>query len=121
MHGPQPQVKKDKQESFMRDAFDDLDALNNQNAEELEAIYEDALLAIDSKSSYFKKLESMNKIENIVHKAGWLDRLTEYAPQIDKEFQPEQKLSRSQWSAIVKSAKNAVFANKIKEDRKSVG
>ena len=108
-------MKNDKQESFMRDTFDELDPSNDQNAEELEAIYEDALLAIDSKSNYFKKLQSMNNIENIVRKAGWLDRLSEYAPQIDKEFKPEQKLSGSQWSAIVKNAKNAVFANKIKD------
>ena len=57
----------------------------------------------------------MNRIENIVRKTGWLDKLTKDGPQIDMEFSPEETLPGNQWSAILKSAKKKFIAIKTKD------
>ena len=93
-----------------------MDASANQYEDQpdLEAAYEDILCSIDPNSGYFQKLESMNKIEKIVHGLGWLDKLTEQASIIKKAFQPSENQSGSQWAALVQTARKAILALKAK-------
>ena len=56
----------------------------------------------------------MNNIEKIVHGLGWLDKLTEQAPIIEKAFQPSENQSRSQWTELVQTARKAILALKEK-------
>ena len=72
-------------------------------------------MSINPHSSYFRKLESKNKIEKIVRELGWLDKLIGQSPIIDKAFQPDKDQSGSQWAAVVQTAKKQMLALKTKD------
>ena len=115
-------VKKDKQNIFTgswatEESLKDLDVSADQYEDQpdLEAAYEEALLSIDPKSSYFRKLETMNKIERIIRGLGWLDKLTGHTPVIDKTFEPKEKQSGSQWAALVQLAKKKILALRARD------
>jgi hypothetical protein len=116
-------LKKDKKQPFIGswatdETLKDLDASNGNQYEgdvDVEAAYEEALMTIDPHSSYFRKIESMNKIERIVRGLGWLDTLSGQSPVLDKAFQPDEDQSGSQWAAVVQTAKKQILAIKTKD------
>jgi hypothetical protein len=65
---------------------------------------------LEPSNIHIKKLKEMNAIENIVRNAGWLDEIHHTVKHIYKGFTPDINMTSSNWSDIVKKAKDAVLA-----------
>ena len=60
-----------------------------------------------------QKLHEMDRIENVVKSAGWLDSCIGNVDPVDKSFKPEER-SGSQWNVLVQSLKKLFLATRSK-------
>jgi hypothetical protein len=61
-----------------------------------------------------QKLHEMNRIENVVQNAGWLDPCIGTTDPVDINFNPEEERTGSQWSVLVQSLKKLFLATRSK-------
>jgi hypothetical protein len=68
----------------------------------------------DPNSINNQKLHEMNRIENVVQNAGWLDPCIGTIDPVDINFKPEEERTGSQWSVLVQSLKKLFLATRSK-------
>jgi hypothetical protein len=68
----------------------------------------------DPNSINNQKLHEMNRIENVVQNAGWLDPCIGTTDPVDVNFNPEEERTGSQWSVLVQSLKKLFLATRSK-------
>ena len=61
-----------------------------------------------------QKLHEMNRIENVVKNAGWLDSCIGNIDPVDVNFKPAEERSGSQWNVLVQSLKKLFVATRSK-------
>jgi hypothetical protein len=61
-----------------------------------------------------QKLHEMNKIENVIQNAGWLDPCIGTIDPVDVNFKPTEERTGSQWSVLVQSLKKLFLATRSK-------
>jgi hypothetical protein len=70
---------------------------------------------VEPSLKHIKKLNEMNQMENVVQNAGWLDDCPQAISHIDsKGIDIQVNMAGSKWNAVVKTAKDAVLADRGK-------
>jgi hypothetical protein len=110
--------KKDVKENIFgswNDIGDELDPNFSFTNEDSPSDVDEALYMLGNPDSINnQKLHEMNRIENVVKNAGWLDSCIGNIDPVDLNFKPAEERSGSQWNVLVQSLKKLFIATRSK-------